>query len=99
LALDLGQQPACDHFPAADVPAPDPVYPLAMWVCSECGFAQQRSRMPGSSIPVISPDELIARRPDAVLLFVRDLLAEVQISYPQIEAAGGRWVLAGASAG
>ena len=55
--------------------------------------------MPGSSIPVISPDELIARRPDAVLLFVRDLLAEVQISYPQIEAAGGRWVLAGTSAG
>jgi hypothetical protein len=61
--------------------------------------AKQRSRMPGTSIPVISPDELIARRPDAVLLFVPDLLAEVQISYPQIEATGGRWVLVGASAG
>jgi hypothetical protein len=50
--------------------------------------------MPGTSIPVISPDELIARRPDAVLLFVPDLLAEVRASYPQIEAASGRWVRA-----
>ena len=57
--------------------------------------AKQRSRMPGTSIPVISPDELIARRPDAVLLFVPDLLAEVRASYPQIEAAGGRWIPAG----
>jgi C-methyltransferase C-terminal domain/Putative zinc binding domain/Methyltransferase domain len=56
--------------------------------------AKQGSRMPGTSIPVVSPDELIARRPDAVLLFVPDLLAEVQASYPEIEAAGGRWVTA-----
>ena len=54
--------------------------------------AKQGSRMPGTSIPIISPDELIARRPDAVLLFVPDLLAEVRASYPHIEAAGGRWV-------
>ena len=61
--------------------------------------AKQGLRMPGTSIPVISPDELIARRPDAVLLFVPDLLAEVRASYPQIEAAGGGWVPAGAQAG
>jgi len=61
--------------------------------------AKQGLRMPGSSIPVISPDELIAKRPAAVLLFVDDLLAEVRASYPQIEAAGGRWVPAGAQAG
>ena len=54
--------------------------------------AKQGLRMPGTSIPVISPDELIARRPEEVLLFVPDLLAEVRASYPQIEAAGGRWV-------
>jgi hypothetical protein len=62
---------------------------------ADASAAKQRSRMPGTSIPVISPEELVARRPDAVLLFIPDLLAEVRSSYPQIEAAGGRWVLAG----
>jgi hypothetical protein len=41
-------------------------------------------RMPGTSIPVISPRQLIDRRPDIVLLFVPDLLAEVRAAYPQI---------------
>jgi C-methyltransferase-like protein len=49
-------------------------------------------RMPGTAIPVISPVELIARRPDEVALFISDLMAEVQASYPDIEAHGGRWV-------
>ena len=35
-------------------------------------------------------------RPDVVLLFVSDLAAEVRAALPQIEAAGGRWVDAGA---
>jgi C-methyltransferase C-terminal domain/Putative zinc binding domain len=38
--LDLGDQPACDYFPAHDDPGPDPVYPLQMWLCSVCGLAQ-----------------------------------------------------------
>jgi hypothetical protein len=49
-------------------------------------------RMPGTSIPVISPAEMVARAPDAVALFVSDLLAEVRIAYPEIERAGGHWV-------
>jgi hypothetical protein len=49
-------------------------------------------RMPGTSIPVISPDELIARSPDAVLIFVSDLIPEVRKAYPEIEAAGASWV-------
>lgn len=40
LVLDLGQQPACDHFPRQDDPGPDRVYPLQMWLCSSCGLAQ-----------------------------------------------------------
>ena len=40
LVLDLGRQPACDYFPRADDPGPDPVYPLQMWLCSSCGLAQ-----------------------------------------------------------
>jgi C-methyltransferase C-terminal domain/Putative zinc binding domain len=40
LVLDLGGQPACDYFPRAEDPGPDPLYPLQMWLCSSCGLAQ-----------------------------------------------------------
>jgi hypothetical protein len=40
LVLDLGEQPACDYFPAAGDPGPDPVHPLQMWLCASCGLAQ-----------------------------------------------------------
>jgi hypothetical protein len=48
--------------------------------------------MPGTDIPVAAPAELAAHRPDAVLLFVPDLLAEVRGAFPEVESAGGRWV-------
>ena len=54
--------------------------------------AKAGSRMPGTDIPVVGPAELAASRPDAVLLFVPDLMAEVRSAYPEVEAAGGRWV-------
>jgi hypothetical protein len=54
--------------------------------------AKQGLRMPGTDIPVADPAELAAGRPDAVLLFVPDLLAEVRETFPEVEAAGGRWV-------
>jgi hypothetical protein len=53
---------------------------------------KQGLRMPGTAIPVISPDELIARSPDAVLIFVSDLIPEVRKAYPEVEAAGATWV-------
>jgi hypothetical protein len=54
--------------------------------------AKRGLRMPGTTIPVISPAELTARRPDEVALFVSDLMAEVRATYPEIEARGGHWV-------
>ena len=54
--------------------------------------AKQGLRMPGTDIPVVHPSELAIRRPDAVLLFVPDLLAEVRDAFPELEEAGGRWV-------
>ena len=54
--------------------------------------AKQGLRMPGTDIPVTDPAHLAANRPDAVVLFVPDLLAEVRGSVPEVEAAGGRWV-------
>ena len=38
------------------------------------------------------PARLAEGRPDAVPLFVPDLLAEVRDAYPEVETAGGRWV-------
>jgi hypothetical protein len=61
---------------------------------ADASVAKQGLRMPGSRIPVISPREMVERHPDAVLLFVADLMAEVRAAYPQIETANGRWVAA-----
>lgn len=38
--LDLGDQPACDYFPPADDPGPDPQWPLALCMCSDCALVQ-----------------------------------------------------------
>jgi C-methyltransferase C-terminal domain/Putative zinc binding domain/Methyltransferase domain len=56
-------------------------------------------RMPGTAIPVISPAELTAAPPDAVLVFVPDLIPEVSEAYPEIEAAGAVWVDIGSLSG
>jgi hypothetical protein len=59
---------------------------------ADASAAKQGRRMPGTDIPVIGPDDMVTAHPDAVLLFLPDLLAEARSSFPQIEAAGGRWV-------
>ncbi len=61
--------------------------------------AKQGLRMPGTDIPVVSPAELGVRKPDAVLLFLSDLRAEVRSAYPEVEAHGGSWVDADSLAG
>jgi hypothetical protein len=58
--------------------------------------AKSGRRMPGTDIPVLSPAALLASRPDAVVLFVSDLLTEVRAALPGVEASGGRWVVADA---
>jgi hypothetical protein len=58
------------------------------------GSAAKHGRtMPGARIPIIAPDDLIRRRPDVVLLFVPDLLAEVRDALPEVERSGGRWAV------
>jgi hypothetical protein len=54
--------------------------------------AKHGLRMPGTNIPVISPAQLTAREPEAVVLFVPDLMPEVRKAYPTIEAHGGDWI-------
>lgn len=59
----------------------------------DASVARQGRRMPGTDIPIVSPDELVAMQPDRVVIFIPDLLAEVRAALPEIEAGGGRWVL------
>jgi hypothetical protein len=54
--------------------------------------AKQGRRMPATDIAIVAPDELVAARPDAVVLFLPDLAAELRAALPEVEAAGGRWV-------
>jgi hypothetical protein len=54
--------------------------------------AKQGLRMPGTDIPIVDAAALAAATPDAVLLFLPDLLSEVRASFPAVEASGGQWV-------
>ena len=65
--------------------------PRLLPAVADASPAKQGLRMPGTDIPVTDPAYLAANRPDAVVLFVPDLLAEVGL-IPEVEAAGGRWV-------
>jgi SAM-dependent methyltransferase len=80
LVLDLGAQPACDYFPAADDPGPDPAYPLQMWLCATCGLAQLVAD------PTV-PEEPKGAEPAALVAQARDAVGRV-------DAAG--WLRAGA---
>jgi C-methyltransferase C-terminal domain len=58
----------------------------------DASAAQRGLRVAGTDIPVAAPARLAADKPDAVLLFVPDLLAEVRDDYPEVEAGGDRCV-------
>ena len=51
--------------------------------------AKQGRRMPGTDIPIVSPEDLLIADPDRVLLTLPDLYAEVRLRFPEME---GRWV-------
>ena len=58
---------------------------------------KQGRRMPGTDVPIISPEELVAAEPDRVVLTLADLLSEVEHRYPtlagrwRVDAAGAWW--------
>jgi hypothetical protein len=60
----------------------------------DASAAKHGRRMPGTDIPIAAPGRLAQARPAAVVLFLADLLPEVRAAYPEVEAAGGRWVSA-----
>ncbi|MGI5218524.1 class I SAM-dependent methyltransferase [Nocardia sp. CA-290969] len=52
--------------------------------------AKQGRRMPGTDVPIIAPADLLAARPDRVLLTVPDLYGEVCERFPEL---AGRWLV------
>lgn len=52
--------------------------------------AKQGCRMPGTDVPIVSPETLVAARPDDVLLTLPDLLDEVSARHPELD---GTWRL------
>jgi C-methyltransferase C-terminal domain/Putative zinc binding domain len=59
---------------------------------ADASRAKHGRRMPATDIPVVAPGELVAARPDAVALFLPDLMREMRRTLPEVEAAGGHWV-------
>jgi len=70
VVLDLGLQPACDYFPRRDDLRVDPVYPLAMWLCSSCGLAQLL-------VDPTVPEEPRGTEPAALMAQAADAVARI----------------------
>lgn len=51
--------------------------------------AKQGRRMPGTDVPIIAPEDLLAAAPDQVYVTLPDLEPELRRAWPQLE---GRWV-------
>lgn len=71
VVLDLGDQPAADHFPAVDDPGPDPVHPLRMWLCGGCGLANLAE-------DPTTPEEPRGAEPQAMVDQARDAVSRVR---------------------
>ena len=57
--------------------------------------AKHGLRMPGTDVPIVDTTDLVARRPDVIVLFVADLWTEVTVTFPELGAASGvRWIIA-----
>ncbi|WP_433783526.1 class I SAM-dependent methyltransferase [Actinomycetospora sp. CA-101289] len=54
---------------------------------------KQGRRVPGVGVPIVAPDAVVERRPDEVVLFVTDMLAEMRRRMPEVEAGGSNWVI------
>jgi C-methyltransferase C-terminal domain/Putative zinc binding domain/Methyltransferase domain len=94
LVLDLGEQPACDYFPRADDPGPDPAYPLQMWLCSSCGLAQLVADPTMPEEPRgAEPAALVAQAADAVArVAAAGLLADGRRVAEYGSPHGGSWL-------
>ena len=66
---------------------------LIAWV-ADANPHKQGKFLPGSRIPVVSPEQLVAEKPDYVLVLPWNLLKEVSEQLAPVRAWGGRFVIA-----
>jgi hypothetical protein len=66
--------------------------PRLLAAVADASPAKQGRRMPGTNIPIVSPEKMLKANPHRVLLTLPDLLPEVSANYPQLN---GRWKIAG----
>lgn len=105
VVLDLGRQPACDHFPASADPGPDPRWPLALALCGDCALVQLDHVSPVPEEPlavesatlkqhaVDASERLLQRMPSSMGLRVREFASHHGGSWaPALVAAGCRLV-------
>ncbi|MBO0829422.1 MAG: transferase, partial [Streptosporangiales bacterium] len=93
--VDLGDQPAADHFPPVDAPGPDPRWPLELWLCNACTLVQLgpvEPRLPEPPLAIESATSLAHAERS-----VKEILAE----HPHLPGAtvcefashhGGSWL-------
>jgi SAM-dependent methyltransferase len=66
---------------------------LLAYVC-DAAAAKQNKFMPGSHIPILHPDEILARRPDYVLILPWNIAAEVRQQLASLADQGTKFVTA-----
>ncbi|GAB94015.1 hypothetical protein BJY21_003347 [Kineosphaera limosa] len=94
--LDLGPQPACDHFPPADDPGPDPRWPLGLLLCGECALLQLDHDSPAPEEPLAVESATLQRHAVEVIDRLLDRL-DLPKSWTYREFAshhGGSWTAA-----
>lgn len=57
----------------------------ALTAIADASAAKQGRSLPGSRIPVVSPEEMVAAEPDEVLLLLADLYDEVLAAHPALK--------------
>jgi hypothetical protein len=94
VVLDLGKQPASDFFPPVGDPGPDPVYPLRMWLCAECGLAQLAEDPTVPEEPRgVEPAALVAQAKDAISRVIASGLVHAGAGVVEYGSPhGGTWL-------
>ncbi len=66
--------------------------PGAVTAIADGAPAKQGLRMPGTTVPIVAPEALLAADPKEILLMLPDLLGELRDAWPELS---GRWVVYG----
>jgi hypothetical protein len=94
LVMNLGEQPPSELFPPFDAPGPDPVFPLRLWMCGDCGLAQLADDMDVPENPQgVQPDALTLQAADAVAQLVAAAVLPAGGTVAEFSSPhGGSWL-------